>query len=208
MDPIEDGADPMRAWVDWPRWAFPEFPKNNCTPVDFVPINGSNPRIRLDTCLFDQDAPGSFHGAQTMPHPIPAGYRAITPHLVVKGASEAIEFYKKAFGAEELSRMPFPNPDGTTKLGHAELEIGDSKIFLADEFPEYGSVGPGSSSPVTVHLYVNGTDADSSCWYQTLSLLETLTRLMHPRVGLGPALHHSWFHPVGPVSHSMRRDRS
>jgi PhnB protein len=93
-----------------------------------------------------------------MAHSIPDGYRAITPHLVIKGASEAIDFYKRAFGAEEISRVPFPNPDGTTKIGHAELQIGDSRLHLADEFPDYGSVGPGSSSPVTLHLYV--TDAD------------------------------------------------
>jgi PhnB protein len=95
-----------------------------------------------------------------MSHPIPYGHRAITPHLIVAGASEAIDFYKRAFGAEELSRMPFPNPDGTMKLGHAELLIGDSKLFLADEFPDYGSVGPSGSSPVTIHLYV--TDADAT----------------------------------------------
>ena len=95
-----------------------------------------------------------------MGHPIPDGHHAITPHLVIKGASEAIDFYKRAFGAEELSRMPFPNPDGTMKLGHAELKIGDSRLFLADEFPDYGSVGPGASSPVTLHLYV--TDADAT----------------------------------------------
>jgi PhnB protein len=95
-----------------------------------------------------------------MGHPIPAGHHAITPHLVIKGASEAIEFYKRAFGAEELCRMPFPGPDATTRLGHAELQIGDSRLFLADEFPEYGSVGPTGSSPVTIHLYV--TDADAT----------------------------------------------
>jgi uncharacterized glyoxalase superfamily protein PhnB len=95
-----------------------------------------------------------------MGHPIPAGHHAITPHLVIKGASEAIEFYKRAFGAEELCRMPFPGPDGRVKLGHAALQIGDSKIFLADEFPDYGSVGPDGSSPVTIHLYV--TDADAA----------------------------------------------
>jgi PhnB protein len=95
-----------------------------------------------------------------MGHPIPEGQHAITPHLVIKGAAEAIDFYKRAFGAEELCRMPFPNPDGTTKLGHAELQIGDSKLFLADEFPDYGSVGPSGNSPVTIHLYV--TDADST----------------------------------------------
>lgn len=95
-----------------------------------------------------------------MSHSIPAGHHAITPHLVIKGASEAIDFYKRAFGAEELCRMPFPSPDGGIKLGHAELRIGDSRLFLADEFPEYGSVGPAEASPVTIHLYV--TDADEA----------------------------------------------
>lgn len=96
-----------------------------------------------------------------MAHPIPEGYHALTPHLVIKGASEAIEFYKKAFGAQEVCRMPFPpGPDGQPKVGHAELQIGDSKLFLADEFPEYGSTGPSGGSPVTIHLYV--TDADAA----------------------------------------------
>ncbi len=95
-----------------------------------------------------------------MAHPIPNGHHTITPHLVVKGASEAIEFYKRAFGAEELSRMPFPGPDGHLKLGHAELQIGNSRLFLADEFPEHGATGPNGSSPVTIHLYV--TDADAA----------------------------------------------
>lgn len=96
-----------------------------------------------------------------MAHPIPAGHHTITPHLVIKGASEAIEFYKRAFGAEELGRMPFPGPDGQEKLGHAELQIGDSRLFLADEFPDFGSLGPaGGGSPVTIHLYV--TDADAA----------------------------------------------
>lgn len=94
-----------------------------------------------------------------MGHPIPAGHHSITPHLVIKGASEAIEFYKKAFGAEERSRMPFPGPHGSVRLGHAELQVGDSKLFLADEFPEHGILGPQGSSPVTIHLYVTGADA-------------------------------------------------
>jgi uncharacterized glyoxalase superfamily protein PhnB len=95
-----------------------------------------------------------------MAHPIPAGFHAITPHLVIKGASEAIDFYKRAFGAKEIARMPFPGPDGKMRIGHAELQIGDSRLFLADEFPEYGSVGPEGRSPVTIHLYV--TDADAA----------------------------------------------
>jgi PhnB protein len=95
-----------------------------------------------------------------MSHPIPSGHHAITPHLIIKGAAGAIEFYKRAFGATELSRMPFPGPDGQVTLGHAELQIGDSRLFLADEFPQQGGVGPGATSPVTMHLYV--TDADAA----------------------------------------------
>jgi uncharacterized glyoxalase superfamily protein PhnB len=95
-----------------------------------------------------------------MAHPIPAGQPVITPHLVIKGAAEAIEFYRKAFGAEELTRMPFPDKDGTMKLGHAELKFGDSKLFLADEFPDFGSVGPtNGASPVVIHLCVTDVDA-------------------------------------------------
>src|SRR5262245_57222770 len=102
----------------------------------------------------------TFNGGVTMPHPIPSGRHTITPHLIIKGASEAIEFYKKAFGAEELFRMPFPGPDGQVKLGHAEVKIGDSLLYLADEFPEQGGLGPQGNSPVTIHLYV--TDADAA----------------------------------------------
>ena len=90
---------------------------------------------------------------------IPDGHRTITPSLVVKGASEAIAFYKRAFGAEELCRMPMPGPDGQVKVGHAELQIGDSRLFLSDEFPEHGSTGPQGSSPVPIHLYVPDVDA-------------------------------------------------
>jgi uncharacterized glyoxalase superfamily protein PhnB len=94
-----------------------------------------------------------------MAHPIPKGHHTITPHLIIKGASEAIDFYKRAFGAKEWGRMPMPGPDGTMRLGHAELEIGDSRLFLADEFPERGVTGPSGGS-VTIHLYV--TDADAT----------------------------------------------
>jgi uncharacterized glyoxalase superfamily protein PhnB len=92
-----------------------------------------------------------------MAHPIPDGYRVLTPQLIIKGAADAIEFYKKAFGAAERSRMVMP---GDPRVLHAELEIGDSKLFLADEFPEFGLLGPGDGSPVTIHLYT--TDADAT----------------------------------------------
>ena len=95
-----------------------------------------------------------------MAHPIPAGHHTITPHLVIKGAAAAIEFYKKAFGAKENGRMPFPGPDGTTVIGHAELQIGDSKFFLNGEFPQMGMASPlarGGSS-VTIHVYVDDVE--------------------------------------------------
>ncbi len=94
-----------------------------------------------------------------MAQPIPAGFHTITPSLVIKGAAEAIEFYKRAFGAEELHRMHMPGPDGQEKIGHAELQIGDSRLFLNDEFPSHGVTGPSGNSPVAMFLYV--TDADA-----------------------------------------------
>lgn len=88
---------------------------------------------------------------------IPEGMHTITPHLICAGASDAIEFYRKAFGAVELSRMP--GLDG--KLMHASIRIGDSVIMLNEEMPEWGSFGPKhlKGSPVTIHLYVENVDA-------------------------------------------------
>ena len=90
-------------------------------------------------------------------NPIPEGSHTVTPHLIVAGAAEAIEFYKKAFGAEELFRVPTP---GDT-IGHAELQIGDSHIMLCDEYPQMGAVSPKElkGSPVWIHLYVEDVDA-------------------------------------------------
>ena len=89
--------------------------------------------------------------------PIPEGYRTVTPHLVCEKAGEAIDFYKKAFGAVELARMP--GPDG--RIMHAELRIGDSPIMLAQDYPEYGSRGPLAlqGTSVVIHLYVPDADA-------------------------------------------------
>src|SRR5580704_1793402 len=76
---------------------------------------------------------------EAMPNvkPIPDGYSSVTPYIIVAGAAKAIEFYKSVFGATE--RMRLGGPDG--KIGHAELEIGDSLIMLADEHPEMGARG-------------------------------------------------------------------
>jgi uncharacterized glyoxalase superfamily protein PhnB len=89
--------------------------------------------------------------------PVPEGARTVTPHLICAGAADAIEFYKKAFNAVELLRMPGPNG----QLMHAEIRIGDSNVMLMDEMPEHGGLGPKSlkGSPVTLHLYVENVDA-------------------------------------------------
>ncbi|HEY6293930.1 MAG TPA: VOC family protein [Terriglobia bacterium] len=92
----------------------------------------------------------------TRVRPVPEGYHTATPYLTVRGAADAIEFYKKAFGATEVMRLA--QPDG--KIGHAEIKIGDSHIMLSDEFPDYGSLAPQltGGSPVTIHLYVEDVD--------------------------------------------------
>ena len=89
--------------------------------------------------------------------PIPKGYHSVTAYLSVQNAAQAIDFYKRAFGAKELLRMP--GPDG--KIGHAEVMIGDSQVMLADEFPDMGFLGPQSRGGTTVqlHLYVKDVDA-------------------------------------------------
>lgn len=87
---------------------------------------------------------------------IPDGMHSVTPHIVCNGAADAIRFYKKAFNAEELFRLD--GPDG--KLMHACIQIGNSRVMMADEFPEWGSLGPKTlkGSPVTLHLYVEDAD--------------------------------------------------
>ena len=89
--------------------------------------------------------------------PIPEGYHSVTPYLIIKGASAAIDYYKKVFGATEIMR--FPTPDG--QIGHAELKIGDSPIMLADEMPGRGYVSPKTlgGTPVSIMIYVNDVDS-------------------------------------------------
>ena len=89
--------------------------------------------------------------------PVPAGYHTVTPHLVVRDAAKAIDFYAAAFGAEELYRMP--GPDGAVM--HAELMIGDSRVMLGEEAPQMGALSPQTigGSPVSLLLYVKDVDA-------------------------------------------------
>jgi PhnB protein len=87
---------------------------------------------------------------------IPEGYRTATPYLIVKGASRALDFYKKAFGAEQLFRMDGPGGN----VMHAEMQIGDSRLMLADEFPDMGYVAPkpGDGASNSIYLYVEDVD--------------------------------------------------
>ena len=88
---------------------------------------------------------------------IPAGMHTVTPHLICAGAADAIEFYKRAFNAAELMRLP----GSQGKLMHACIRIGDSNVMLVDEMPDWGAFGPKAlkGSPVTIHLFVEDVDA-------------------------------------------------
>jgi PhnB protein len=89
--------------------------------------------------------------------PIPVGYHSVTPYLIVNGAARALPWYVQAFGARELMRLS--GPDG--RIGHAEIEIGDSHVMLADESLERDAKSPATfgGSPVSLHLYVPDVDA-------------------------------------------------
>jgi PhnB protein len=91
-----------------------------------------------------------------MAKPIPDGYPQLSPYLCVDGAEAAIEFYSSVLGAKERTRLPSPGG----RIGHAELQLGDSLIMLADEFPEMGNRSPRSigGTPVTLSVYVDDVD--------------------------------------------------
>jgi PhnB protein len=117
----------------------------------------SNSRLAVRPLLASFKPSKEIYMARPAANPIPEGFHSLTPLLVCKGAVEAIEFYKKAFGAIEQTRLP--GPDGS--IIHATLRIGDSPIMLTDECPQHGAFGPkhlGGSS-VTVHLSVADADA-------------------------------------------------
>ena len=88
---------------------------------------------------------------------IPEGYHSVTPYLYVRGAAQALEFFKRAFNATELFRMPMP--DG--RLGHSEFRIGDSILMMADELPDSGVKGPQTlgGTSIGIALYVEDCDA-------------------------------------------------
>lgn len=127
-------------------------------------------------------------------NPIPEGYHAVTPYLVVHDGAGALAFYARAFGARELFRMP--RPDG--RVSHAELQIGDSRVMLADEAPEIGARSPRSlgGSPVLIHLYVPDVDATVA---RAVAAGATLTRPVTDQFygdrngGLADPYGHVWF---------------
>lgn len=88
----------------------------------------------------------------------PAGYHTVTPYLTVKGAADALAFYKAAFGATEVMRLEM----GPDQLGHAEVKIGDSNVMLSDEFPDMGVVGPKTLGGVASTLMIYTEDCDAA----------------------------------------------
>ena len=107
--------------------------------------------------------------------PIPKGYPVLSPHLSVKGATGALEFYKKAFGAKE--RMRIPGPDGT--LGHAEIDLNGAVVMLADEFPGCGTGSPATlnGTSVTMMLYVKDVDA---AFARAARIVEAIVAIVRP----------------------------
>jgi PhnB protein len=93
------------------------------------------------------------------PKPIPDGYRTVTPYLTLKRAAQAIEFYRRAFGAQEGERMT--GPDGTSVM-HAELRIGDSLVMLSDEFPQMGTRSPETLGGTTASIFLYVPDVDAA----------------------------------------------
>jgi PhnB protein len=118
-------------------------------PAKKAPVKKAAPRKAAPKKATGAAAPGKVK-------PIPDGYHVVTAYLCIDGAGAAIDFYKKAFGATERFRMEAPGG----KVGHAEIQIGDSAIMLADEFPEMKFHGPkkGEGTPVNMHLYVPDVD--------------------------------------------------
>ncbi len=92
-----------------------------------------------------------------MVQPIPEGYRSVNVMLTVDDAAKAIDFYKRAFGAEEISRFPMGD-----KIGHAELQIGDTRIMLNDEFPDHDNLGPKARGGTSTGLLIYTEDVDSA----------------------------------------------
>ena len=93
-------------------------------------------------------------------NPVPDGYHTVTPYLIVEDAAAAIDFYQRAFGAEELYRLPMKDADGRDRIGHAEIRIGDSNLMLSDQWPEMQALGPKARGGTTVSFMIYRDDVD------------------------------------------------
>ena len=89
--------------------------------------------------------------------PIPEGYRSVNAYLIVEDAARAIDFYERAFGAEEIYRLPMGD-----KIGHAEIRIGDTQLMLSDEWPDMQALGPNKRGGATASFVIYGPDADAA----------------------------------------------
>ena len=94
--------------------------------------------------------------------PVPEGYHTVTAYLIVEDAARAIDFYTRAFGAEEQFRLPVPGPDGRERVGHAEIRIGDTQLMLSDEWPDMGALGPLKRGGGSVSFVIYGPDCDAA----------------------------------------------
>ena len=95
-------------------------------------------------------------------NPVPEGYHTVNAYLIVEDAAKAIDFYKKAFGAQELYRLPMKDADGREKVGHAEIRIGDTQLMLSDEWPDMQALGPNKRGGPTASFVIYGPDADAA----------------------------------------------
>lgn len=98
----------------------------------------------------------------TSPNPIPEGYHSVTPYLITSDAAAAIDFYQRAFGAQELFRLPMPDGKGGEKIGHAEIRIGDCNLMLSDEWPEMDALGPASRGGATTSFMIYVAEVDAA----------------------------------------------
>ena len=157
MKALGIGQSEWQGMKFWERTSFVIDPQGVVRRVyEKVNPQGHEQVLLADIKQMQGEEKGEKSMASTV-KPVPEGYHTVTPYLIVNGGADAIEFYKKAFGATELFRMAAP--DG--KIGHAEIKIGDSPVMLADEFPGMGYVSPKTlgGTPVTILIYVDNVDA-------------------------------------------------
>lgn len=93
---------------------------------------------------------------------VPDGYHSVTAYLIVDDCAKALDFYHAAFGAKEIYRLPMNDANGGEKIGHAEIQIGDTRVMLADEFPEWGALAPSHRGGATASFMIYVEDADAA----------------------------------------------